>query len=108
MIRPGQQRHRVLIQTPEKEKDGLGGYTEIYNTITVRQAAIWVNKGKETVIGGRIAEEAIWNIRIRYYDGLKSNMRFVLENTNEIFEILSISPSEMRRIYQDVSCKKVD
>ena len=108
MIPAGVLRHRVLIQNPEKVDDGLGGYSEIWNTVAVRQAEIWNRKGLERVVNGKLTEETIWNVRIRYYDGLKSGMRFMVQNTNTILDILYVAPFEMRRIYQDVSCKKVD
>jgi SPP1 family predicted phage head-tail adaptor len=105
-MQPGRLRHRVLIQNPEKTDDGMGGYTETWNTVAIRQAAIWNYKGKEKVVAGKLTEETIWNVRIRYYDGIKSGMRLKLGNT--AFEILSVAPFEFRRIYQDLSCRLLD
>lgn len=106
MIRPGQLRHRVTFQNPEKTSDGMGGYTETWNTVAVRQAAIWNLKGKEKVVNGKLTEETIWNMRIRYFDGIHSGMRAVVGDST--FEILSVAPFEFRRIYQDLSCRLLD
>lgn len=106
MIRPGQLRHRIIIQNPEKVDDDMGGYTETWNTVKVTQGAIWHYKGKEKIIDGKLTEETIWNVRIRYYEGVKSGMRLLVKNT--AFEVLSIAPFEFRRIYQDLSCRLLD
>lgn len=106
MIRLGKLKHRILIQNPEKTEDSLGGYTETWNTVAVRQAAIWNYKGKEKMVAGKLTEETIWNVRVRYYEGLKSGMRLLLGNT--AFEVLSVAPFEFRREYQDVSCRLLD
>ena len=48
MLRTGQLKHRVTIQNPEKTSDGMGGYTETWNTVAIRQAAIWNIKAKKS------------------------------------------------------------
>ena len=106
MIQPGKLKHRLLIQNPEKVADAMGGYTETWNTVAIRQGAIWNYKGKEKVVDGKLTEETIWNVRIRYCDEVKSGMRLKLKNT--AFEILSVAPFEFRREYQDLSCRLLD
>ena len=109
LIPAGQLKHRVLIQNPEKTSDGLGGFTETWNTVCIRQAAIWPRRGMEKIINGKLVEESIWTVRILYYNELKTGMRVVVSNMdNTILEILSIAPFEMRRIYQDISCRKIE
>lgn len=102
-MRLGQFKHRVDIKQPVKTADGMGGYTETWSTVAVRQAAIWNYKGKERVVDGKLTEETIWNVRIRYYADIHSGMRLVLGDTT--FEILSVAPFEFRKIYQDLSCR---
>ena len=105
-MNPGRLRHRVEIQQPIKTADGMGGFTEGWSSMAIRQAAIWNLKGKEKVIDGKLTEETIWNIRIRYLEGIGSGMRVVYGNT--VFEILAVAPFEFRKIYQDLSCRLHD
>ena len=100
----GKLKNRVVIQNPEKTSDDMGGYTETWNTVAVRQASIWHYKGKEKLVAGKLTEETIWNVRIRYFDGIKPGMRLLINGTTEM-EILSIAPFEFRREYQDLSCR---
>ena len=102
----GRLKHRIVIQNPEKEADGMGGYTETWNTVAIRQAAIWNHKGKEKMVAGKLTEETIWNVRTRYYEGLTSGMRLRVGNT--VFEVLSVAPVEFGREYQDLSCRLLD
>lgn len=105
-MRLGQLRHRITIQNPEKTADSMGGFTETWNTVAVRQGAIWNYKGKEKMVNGKLTEETIWNARIRYCEDVKSGMRLKVQNTT--FEILSIAPVEFGRVYQDLSCRLLD
>ena len=106
MIQIGRLKHRVEIQSPEKTADGMGGFTETWNQVAVRQGSIWNHKGKEKVVAGKLTEETIWNVRIRYYEGMESGMRLKVGNT--VFEVLAVAPFEFRRIYQDLSCRVLD
>ena len=55
-MRLGQLKHRIIIQNPEKVEDSMGGYTETWNTVAVRQGAIWNYKGKEKMVNGKLTE----------------------------------------------------
>jgi len=85
----------------------MGGHTETWGTVFTRQASIWSVKGKEKIIDGKLAEETIWNVRIRYTDGLNTKMKIVISSTGTEFKILSIIPSEFRREYIDMICRHV-
>ena len=104
MVKAGELRHRVRLQTASKVSDGMGGYTTTWSNTATVWAAIWPQKGKEYVEHMLTQGEVIVKIRIRYRSGVTIGKRFQDVATSEYYNIKSVINWENRNIYLDCIC----
>lgn len=97
-------RHQITIQEKVQTSDGMGGFTEMLNTVHETWAAIWPVSAKETRENMRVEANVSHNIRIRYRSGISHAMTIVFGTRT--FEIKGIVNIDERNIWLDMVCNE--
>ena len=103
-MRSGQLRHPVTIQETSNTGDAYGSNEKVWVDFQKMRAAIWPQKSKEVVVGGKITAINNQTIRIRYIPGVTTAMRVKLGS--RVFEILGIKNFEERNRFLDMTCRE--
>jgi len=95
---------RIEIQAATKTSDGMGGFSEVYNTIATVFCAIWPLSATETVQSMQTDMVVSHRIRMRYRSLFRPS--WLLKFGNRYFNIVSvINPSEKNE-YLDIMAKE--
>lgn len=95
-LRIGDLRHRLSIEAPVRNDDGLGGSDAAWAEMAVVWAAVRPISGSERERADQFAGRLTHEIWIRYRDDIRPEMRFRF--TARTFEIRAvIDPGERRR-----------
>ena len=94
MIRAGQLRRRVVIQTATAGQDAHGGKTHTWVNSATRWASVEPLSGSELVNTGQLESRRTHRIRMRFYAGLTTDHRISYDSRT--FGISAvINPFEM-------------
>lgn len=89
MIRPGELRERVTIQSSTETRNALGEATLSWGDLTTRWASVEGVSSREAIFNGRQDVNITHRVRLRYVDGLTHNMRLIWRGkTLEITSLL--------------------
>lgn len=88
MIRPGDLRHRVVLEEAARTPDGGGGAIEAWQEITTLWAAISPVSGQERARHEAVEATFTHIITLRYRPGVQPDMR--LRKDSRIFNIRAI------------------
>ncbi len=103
-MRAGQLRHYITIQEKTQVKDSMGSLTTTWSNLVSTWAGINTLKSTEKEEYSKLEEETIYQIKIRYYDGLDSSMR--ISFGSRVFKILGIANFQERNIFLEMTCKE--
>lgn len=102
----GELRHRVSIQTRTNARTTQGGFTPTWATA----ATVWANveplSDSEFTKDDKQNENVTHKVRIRFYSGLDTTMRFLYRSTRQL-NIISIRNIDERRKIMECLCKEV-
>lgn len=105
-MRAGRLDNRVHLQTQSQVRDGRGGFTNAWTTVTTRWCAFDQLAGKETRVHGARYEEVTGKITLRYSTdlvGLDTTWRAVDAHTGEIWDIKGVTrPNRGMRRNRDI------
>ena len=105
VLRIGDLRHKIELQSFTSVADGMGGFTETWAKVNYVRAAIWPVSAKEMIQAGAPTMTITHRIRIRYYEDLTPAWRILFGT--RYFSIESIiNPNEQNKM-QDLMCKEV-
>lgn len=105
MIRAGDLRHRIELQSPTDVTDNMGGMTRTWSTVQAVAAAVWPTPAKEAIRGGALTMIGTYNVRIRYYSGLGADWR--IKFGTRYFSIVSIVDENEKHVQMDLLCREV-
>jgi len=88
MIRPGELRERVTIQTPARATNSLGETTITWQDGSTIWASVNGVSSKEALEFGQQSVSVSHRLRFRYVDGLTHQDRFVWRN--RVLDIVSL------------------
>lgn len=88
MIRPGDLRDRVTIQEASESRNALGESVQAWSTFTERWAQVEGISAREFLLSGQQQSEVSHRVRLRWVDGLTSQMRFLWRG--RVLEIVSL------------------
>lgn len=88
MIRPGDLRERVVIQSPTESRNSLGETILDWSEYKTRWASVEGMSVREVLMNGKQEVSVTHRIRMRYVDGLKQTMR--ISWRGRILEIVSL------------------
>ena len=90
-INPGELRHRIVIQKPSDIQNGYGeieiNTNENWTDVATVRAGIYPISGKEFFAAETVNSEITHKVKIRYIEGLTSNMRIKFDE--RYFKIIS-------------------
>jgi len=99
-------RHRIAIQSYDKNSDGEGGYTRDWNTDKLIWAAIYPVKASQVFEYRSINVEATHVIKIRGLEtAINDTYRFLFGT--RVFEILTIENLQERNFVKVLLCKEI-
>jgi SPP1 family predicted phage head-tail adaptor len=115
VIKSGDLRHRVQIQTPIDIQNNLGEIIEDpdsvgWSTVATIWAAIEPMTGNEFWAAGRYEHEVDTTIRIRYRSGLNNTMQIIWTDSagqTHTYHIHGIIDIDQRHIQIRLICKEV-
>lgn len=99
-------KHQITIQQPTRTSDGMGGFTQVWNTFATVRAAVEPLRGKEQFEHQQIQSSITHRIRIRYRSGITPKMRIQFEGTR-YFHIHSVINIEERDREMQLMCEEV-
>jgi SPP1 family predicted phage head-tail adaptor len=88
MIRPGEMRERVTVQTPATSTNSIGETTLAWSDVTTVWAAVNGVSSSEALVDGQQESRITHRVRLRYIDGLKHTDRFLWRN--RVLQIVSL------------------
>jgi SPP1 family predicted phage head-tail adaptor len=95
MIRSGQLRHRVTIETPIETQDPMGAVVQTWELFLRPAAALEAISSREFFGSDRIEADVDHRLQLRYHDGLTPKMRVLLGSRT--FEIKAVRDLDGRR-----------
>lgn len=101
MARPGQFRHRLLVQEATETADAAGQLIKTWTTLRKWWASVEPQAGTEQEVGERIQGRVTHNVEGRYVPDVLPRMRLVKQQSdgNRTFEIEGIvNPDSVRRV----------
>ena len=104
MIRAGQLRHQIELQSPTDVEDGEGGVTQTWATFARRMAAIEPLRGRELIEARQVAANVTHQVRLRYEPGVTPRCRVLFGD--RILNIDSVIDLEERHIELSLLCKE--
>lgn len=105
-VRIGDLRHRLTIERAVRTDDEGGGAALVWDEVAEIWGAVEAVSGAERFATDRVTGSAMYNIAIRYRDGVAPSMRF--RRGDEIFEILSVLNDDGRRRFLTCKCARRD
>lgn len=88
MIRPGDLRERITIQSSTESRNALGETTLSWSEFTTRWASVEGVSSREALANGQQDVNITHRIKMRYVSGLTHNMRVVWRG--RVLEITSV------------------
>lgn len=88
MIRPGDLKERVTIQSSTESRNALGETTLSWSDYTTRWASVDGVSSREALLNGKQDINITHRVKMRYVDGLTQNMRLVWRG--RVLEIVSL------------------
>ena len=104
MMRSGNLRHRVQLETPSGSSDGAGGIALAWTLVDTLWAEIRSASGSEQLNFGRANATLMNNVRIRYRSDITPDMRFSLGS--RIFEIRRVADPDGRKQWIECICEE--
>ena len=96
---------RVTLQYKTRVPDGMGGFTEVWNSVTPDTwAAIWPTSARDLIQASSTAMVVSHRIRIRYRRDVRGSYR--VKFGNRYFAIVSIINPEEKNEWLDLMCKE--
>jgi SPP1 family predicted phage head-tail adaptor len=105
IVRAGQIRHRVTIQTVTETQDTQGGVTRSWAEAVKRWARITPIAGGETVLAGRAQSTTRFEVQIRSYTSLDTTDYRILFGTR-VLNIENIRDLDERGREQILECRE--
>jgi SPP1 family predicted phage head-tail adaptor len=91
----GRLRHRIEIRRRSREKDGKGGYTDVWTSIAKPWAEVVSLDGKEGMAEHVLQGASSYRIRIRHREGINTNDQ-VRHGALELNITSAVDPDGMR------------
>jgi len=88
----GQLNRRIIIQTPAKVSDNMGGYNVTWSDYATVWAKCWTVSSSETMIDTKISLTRIQKFCIRYRNPISPSWR--IKWGTKYFNITAIDPDE--------------
>ena len=105
MNKPGQQRHKILIQSASQAADSYGALVDTYSTFATWWASISPITGREYVSDGKVNSEVTTRMRGRWISGILPAMR--AKFGTRIFSIVAVININERNREIEILCKEV-
>jgi len=102
----GRLRHRLILESANREPDGGGGASETWTTVAEVWAEITPTGGTEAVDADALAGRVSHEIVLRYRSGVVPAMR--LRNSTRLFEIAAVIDVDERRHWLKCLCVERD
>ena len=106
MTGPGDLRHLLVLEEPQRVSDGAGGFIESWVTVASVWAAIRTSGGGEAVEAGRLAGRVTHGVTLRYRAGVTPAMRF--RQGVRVFHILAVIDEDERKRMLRCLCEERD
>lgn len=109
MIEPIALNRNLILEDPEFEEDGSGGFLATWTKLGSLWAHVAPRKGRETMSGGRPRSRVAYRILVRAAPvGAKSRPRATqrLRDGTRIFEILSVTEADPRGRYLEIEAEE--
>lgn len=110
MTRPlqaGKLRHRIVIEQQTTTQGTMGGVIKAWTTFATVWAAIDPQWGKEEIKADKNTAETGVRILIRYLDGVNPSMRVRWARGAKTYDIVTVLPSQERRVETQLICREV-
>lgn len=92
----GRLRRRLVLEAPVATPDGIGGATQVFETVAAFWAQLEWLSGSETWRQGRSEQLGIWRVTLRWRGDVDAGRR--LRDGDRIFDIRSVAdPDGSRR-----------
>lgn len=88
MIRPGDLRDRVVIQQSTESRNAMGESVLAWHTFGERWAQVEGISSREFLLSGQQQSEVSHRVRLRWVEGLTTQMRFLWRG--RVLEIVSL------------------
>lgn len=105
MIRPGDLKERVTIQSSVESRNALGETTLSWSDHSTRWASVEGVSAREFLMNGRQDINITHRVRMRYVAGLTQNMRLVWRG--RVLEITSLLEHASRSEHELICSEKV-
>lgn len=105
-FRPGNLRHRLVLEQLAETSDGGGGFTQSWTEVAELWAAIRPISGSEQVESGRMAGTITHELVLRYRTGVVPAMRF--RNGARVFQVLAVINVDERGVWLKCLCEERD
>lgn len=105
MIRPGELRERVTIQTPTASVSSIGESSLSWATVRTVWASVNGVSSREALVDGQQESRVTHRVRMRYVAGLKHTDRFIWRSRT--LQIVSLLEYEHRSEHVAV-CEEVE
>ncbi len=106
MIDPGRLRERVTIQQSTERRNPLGETTMAWATFVERWASVQGISAREFLLTGQQQTEITHRVRLRYVDGLTSQMRILWRG--RVLEIASALEHNNRSEHELLCTERVE
>lgn len=103
-MRAGNLRHRITVERRTLTADDMGGFTESWDTLVSLWASINSVREKEYVESMQLTGEVMYNVKIRYYEGITIADR--IKFNDEYYNIKSILNWQERNIFMELMVTK--
>jgi SPP1 family predicted phage head-tail adaptor len=100
----GPLRKRIMLQSPTRVLDGMGGHTVTYSDQIEAWAAFWTTSVTERIEGGQQVMTVIQKVRIRYRGGVHPSWR--IRYGDRYFAIVGIVNKDERNRVMDLVVKE--
>ena len=105
MNKPGQQRHKVIIQSTSQAADAYGALVDTWGTFATWWASIAPITGREYVSDGKVNSEVTTRMKGRWISGILPAMR--AKFGTRIFSIVAVINIDERNREIELLCKEV-
>lgn len=100
----GPLRKRIMLQSPTRVSDGMGGHTVTFADEMEAWAAIWPTSANERIEGGQQVLTVSHRVRIRYRGGVHPSWR--IRYGDRYFAIVGIVNKDERNQVLDMLVKE--
>jgi SPP1 family predicted phage head-tail adaptor len=103
-MKSGKLRHRITIQSKVVSRDTFGAETITWRTEKTVWASIEPISGKEYFLAQQVQSEVTHVIKIRYYEGLRTDWRMLFGS--RIFDVKSVINFQEQNVEMILMCRE--